>query len=298
MAGRNRLQQAAIFVGSALIFITMASHPLGTQCPSEVKLSAEVGSSPPFLDLSGIQVIVQAGVPRTASTFQYYLLCAMVTLRTETECRYLDPPSMRTYVAERFSERAFNEISGLKPSHGERIVKVIKTHPSNDLHIPHSDNVAIFSSVRQSHQEWTSKNVTFRPHYTQVYDDFSPCPLCEVEKVAKIFNATSDEILQLKQYFRYWIVLRQCCGLQQSEQRMKELQGCGDMSFRAQGKNEYHDCMTRDMDQTITQLQRSYIAKKYPTRFSRKASSCDSDDIIKNGTGLFGKTIDYCTRIY
>jgi hypothetical protein len=119
--------------------------------------------------------------------------------------------------------------------------------------------------------------------------------LCEVEKVAKIFNATSDEILQLKQYFRYWIVLRQCCGLQQSEQRMKELQGCGDMSFRAQGKNEYHDCMTRDMDQTITQLQRSYIAKKYPTRFSRKASSCDSDDIIKNGTGLFGKTIDYCT---
>jgi hypothetical protein len=85
MVWSNPLQQAAIIVGSVFIFITMASHPLGTQCPSEVKLSAEVGSSPPFLDLSGIQVIVQAGVPRTASTFQFYLLCAMVTLHTETE---------------------------------------------------------------------------------------------------------------------------------------------------------------------------------------------------------------------
>ena len=79
------------------------------------------------------------------------------------------------------------------------------------------------------------------------FDVFITCPLCEVENYAKFFNLSNEEILQVRQYMRYWSILRQCCGFQQSKRKRQVLHGCGDFSYHIQGALDYHDCFSKNL---------------------------------------------------
>lgn len=171
---------------------------------------------------SKISKVISLGTPRTGSTFQHVLLCLLVHLRTDNvTCSSWDSD--------------VDMVSVVK-SHGPRIAA------------PVPNDVLLFLAVRSTMTEWVNDTDLQRGvSYAQVYSSFSRCPLCEIEQYKGIFNLSTEEMLQVRQYMRYWIVLRQCCGFQQSLNKRQVLHGCGDKSFVTQGEIDHHDCFTKNL---------------------------------------------------
>ena len=71
---------------------------------------------------------------------------------------------------------------------------------------------------------------------------------------------------------------------------MKELQGCGDFSFRTTGQDGYHDCWTRDLNSTLKLFRESYLYRVH----KGEQGSCDLDEVIRAGTGFNGVQKNYC----
>ena len=217
-----------------------------------------------------ITKIISAGIPRAGSTFQHVLLCVLANLR------------------------ASNVTSGWGNPVSPGMVSVDKAHPVHtryDLR----DNELLFLSVRSSVDDWAVYNVTWsRVSYVQIYDVFITCPLCEVENYAKFFNLSNEEILQVRQYMRYWSILRQCCGFQQSKRKRQVLHGCGDFSYHIQGALDYHDCFSKNLSAVEHAYVSSLLFEKVPARALspsnhttfhwQEVGDCDRIDVeIQNG---------------
>lgn len=159
-----------------------------------------------------VTVIYTAGQPRSGSTFQQVLLCAIAHLRSKS----------------------------VSCSHTNAHLVVTKMHPRNSK-IQLGKTSMLFTTVRDE-DFWRKQNFTWRGRpvaYTQKYREFVRCPLCEIYNYKELFALTNDEILQLTQYMRYWSILRQCCGSQLSKWQRAELVGCLEAhDFRVEGKLE------------------------------------------------------------
>ena len=163
-----------------------------------------------------VSTIYSAGEPRSGSTFQFVLLCAIAHLRSDS----------------------------VSCSGKQARLKVIKFHPRNSR-LKLDSSTMLFTTVRNEYR-WNRSNFSFVGNdaaYVQFYGKFVRCPLCEVEAYQEIFDLTTEEILQLKQYMRYWSILRQCCGSQMSKWYRAELHGCKSVSnFYTEGRTDYHMC--------------------------------------------------------
>ena len=52
------------------------------------------------------------------------------------------------------------------------------------------------------------------------------CSLCEVDSYVPIFGLSQEDVKLLKEYMRYYEIMRQCCGFQQSIYNRYRLHGC------------------------------------------------------------------------
>lgn len=187
-----------------------------------------------------IRNIYTLGVPRTASTFQAVLLCVIAHLRSDdVQCQ-----------GEQFAA-----------------LNVIKAHEISSITL--DDSSMLFLTVRKDASEWTSRlNVTTEDvAYTQQYEHFSRCPLCEIEAYSETFDLSPVEVLQLRQYMRYWTILRQCCGSQMSKWMLASLYGC-DMKkhFEFEGMLNFPDCDTRNLSAVEESFESSHLYSLVTTR--------------------------------
>ena len=185
----------------------------------------------------GVRFIYTAGQPRTGSTFQYVLLCVLAHLRSDSvNC-------------------------GGNPN---ATLSVVKMHSSpRTLHLDSS--TMLFTTERDAgwisaNVLWTGKNVT----YSQQYNKFVQCPLCEVQAYQPIFQLSDEEVLQVTQYMRYWSILRQCCGSQLSKFYMPEILGCAELDYHTEGKIGYHNCGAMNLTAVEYRLLRTHLYSIVP----------------------------------
>lgn len=161
--------------------------------------------------------IVQYGIPRSGSTFQTHLLHAIVSLK--------QPNSHIQFMVN--SKNLEDDSSFL-----------VKTHKFDDrlMQIAEQHDVSTFTSkslVGTSDRDMIMNNFTYPVLYTQTKENLLNCSLCEVDHYSKIFGLTKKEVEDIKQYMKYYEIIRRCCGYQMSKYEMKRLNGCNMTKYRS-----------------------------------------------------------------
>jgi hypothetical protein len=147
--------------------------------------------------------IIQYGTPRTGSTFQHKLLCLVVRMRLN---------STAPWCGWRRGRIRDDDIEGIGAN------SVIKTHTSPKLSRRASDAV-VFTSQKDT-------SIFAGSVVSQTMATFSMCPLNEVQRYRAFFGLTDAQVLAIRAYLRFWMIIRQCCGLQQSKINRQRLHGC------------------------------------------------------------------------
>ncbi|XP_053388931.1 uncharacterized protein LOC128551980 [Mercenaria mercenaria] len=147
------------------------------------------------------RVILQYGRPRTASTLQFQILCILVAILHEHENNtvgcYFEPK--------------------LKKLHLDRYT-VIKTH-SLDLYRLPSDSW-IFMTSRNNQHKHDLKRIHNLNLTVPFIADLSMTKILGhsiVYKYQSIFRISDEQMNHVAEYFRYWDILRLCCGTQMSK---------------------------------------------------------------------------------
>jgi len=219
--------------------------------------------------------LIQVGFPRSASTYQFAILCVLAHLK------YYNV--ICGYEAERF---------------GSSGVLVSKLHPYNQTFFL-DNKTFLFSSTFNSLKDWGEQKVTWRGGdvaITQRYQDVSECPECQIKQYIHMFNASAQEEVALRQYLKYWVTLRRCCGLQQSLSRMKWLQGCDHQDLPSECFVSNLTRVEKLMESTpIYQRNIHLLLPHHRHKHWIRPGDCEHyDDMIRSGKGFNGKKITYC----
>jgi hypothetical protein len=170
--------------------------------------------------------IVQYGVPRSASTFQWTLLCLIARMKatpgTPVDCYYQE------------TDRPVESV-------GPRTV--VKTH------VPpiHGGPFHVFASIRSGHDGWPTAV------YTQSLEHMSDNPLSEVSRYEPVFSLTPAQTQLLREYLGLWSTLRQCCGRGQSLANRQRLHGCPITATHHPG------CASRNLTDVEVRLTRTQL---------------------------------------
>lgn len=187
------------------------------------------------------QVIVQYGVPRTATTTQHILLCAIAMMLTNgrTQCVFDKP----------------------KPGRPD-LLTVLKTHN------PNIRGVLAKSFDAPVHNYWLFQTTEVvqpaagRREKVAVVQDpkvlfAEGFPYLESQinnQYRLIFNLTSTQVRDLVNYMRPWAELRRCCGVQASRTYQDSLRS---------GKEGHHHCFEVDVPLLEKRLARSALGQKF-----------------------------------
>jgi len=221
---------------------------------------------------SRVRRIYSAGQTRSGSTFQFTLLCVIAHLRS-----------------------SFVSCSE-KPAQ----LQVIKLHPSNQIFA--SDDTSMFFTTLRHKNIWKEANVSWAEgahvSYEQDYSELERCPLCEISKYKDIFDLTSEEMLQITQYMRYWSILRQCCGSQMSKWFRGELFGCQDVKgFDIEGRLDFHMCGSMNLTAVEEHFESTHLYSLVPASalsitsqlqymWAKKGDCEKSHNAIRSGIGF------------
>lgn len=190
--------------------------------------------------------IVQYGTPRTGSTFQYHLLCTAAKMKLrdlgEGGVRCLFAPNTST------AEQAIRE-------HGHRLV--IKTHQRPPASCD-SGGCFVFTSHTNDKPTWPGTL------YQQVRGRLQVAPLAEVSRYKAAFDLSADDVTALQGYFRYWSVLRECCGSQMSIQYRLRLHGCVNDTILSRDPDSlrYPACEAYDIREVVELIRRTSIVTR------------------------------------
>lgn len=178
------------------------------------------------VNLTTLRNVYQVGNPRSASTYQWYLLCSILRVviddGREVRCDEND---------DKF---------WWSPGPGQPdVVRLFKVHPSADDDAtgktteanrlprvkgqggpltPNTD--VVFVSLRPD--EGTNaasilslfQDQRFNLAYKQVYDDFVAAGIGDLGNYVPLFNLTEQQVKLLWEHMRYYGIIRKCCGVQ------------------------------------------------------------------------------------
>mgnify|MGYP001810954438 CR=1 FL=1 len=208
-----------------------------------------------------LHVLIQYGPPRTASTTQFQLLCAIAQLRTAggAVCAFARGLDGAARLLRHERVRA-------------RRLLVLKTH---------DDFAAILSAARA--HGWTPHAFTSAPTPAPIAE---PCaahlssadyfregfPLLERAirtAYRPYFGLTRRAAALVADYMRTWENLRRCCGFQMSRGFMEILQsgpapGSGPGAGSGPGVGRRHFCVGKDVAQWERDLLRNRLAPLHP----------------------------------
>ena len=165
-------------------------------------------------NLTGVRLILQYGQPRSASTFQFTLLCAAALLR---------------YAGDRpvacSNHSSMNLQAALQG--GLSVVKTHSLHVIDSVPAQLRARMAVF--VTQGRFEHSILNTAPNEYalevrrrgmhlvHVQEYESFRwHGPAFTVLSYAPIFGLGPRHSEMLAHFMRFWAILRQCCGLQRS----------------------------------------------------------------------------------
>jgi len=166
------------------------------------------------------RVIIQQGPARSATTLQFQILClvmAIVQPDEEIQCVYRGEGMRRTVGRANLPMvfKIHDDIATFDP-----VVNFTNgSHTAQDLgawyfttHRDARSEPADVARVRADTARVTGKNVK----YVQTTSRLGGLGHHIVRDYRPFFNLTLQQVEYLEEYFRYWIPLRQCCGLQMS----------------------------------------------------------------------------------
>lgn len=236
--------------------------------------------------------IFQLGDPRSASTFQFELVCSMATWKTRQQtdrkkipCRFIKYKQMEN---ARFHRK-------LQESVDSNQTFVYKAHndPGILKELALSSKVAVFSSG--------GVGSSFAL-YTQDYVKLQQCLECEIDRYQPFFQLSPLEIVQLKSHMNSFGIIRRCCGLQMSKYEMQRLHGCNVTMYR--NRSSYPNCeqySTEEMRATEDALAESPVPFRFasPEYNWEKPGDCArfKDEIVMNGKGFNGKPFVGCVDL-
>lgn len=197
-------------------------HQHGTH--RTVKAHSPIGAQIPRLS----KRIVQYGIPRTASTFQWTILCKTMQM--------LHPDQARCSYEDTVTEVGPYEV-----------VRTHKMPPKSD------GNVLVFTSTRDGQELWPDSV------YVQNLESVIEDPIAEIEKYRKIFSLSASETAKLQDYMKYWMPIRECCGVGMSLARRQKLHFCP-VTAKDYGCDQW-DLTSAELHHTQTAL---WSGGKYP----------------------------------
>jgi hypothetical protein len=167
--------------------------------------------------------VIQVGPPRSATTFQFTVLCASVHLKfpnASISCTFMEPTGAD--------------------------IEVIKAHVLTDRLVS-SDRATIFfaTSTNSSHSAVSS---LIQPRLTQPYDVLVKIGLGVLQWYAALFDLDEDHAMRLHEYMRYWQIFRRCCGSQASVDWRMHLHGSVVEPTHKSTAYDAMDCLIYDLD--------------------------------------------------
>lgn len=177
-------------------------------------------------DSERAQIILQAGAPRTGTTFQFQVLCATMCLAhldddAFVDCEYVTPFALANFSAN-FSAWSQSSI---------KRYKVLKTHSlqvATSARDKMKSTSQLFVTAQRSADKdpkekgWQSFKKQLEEKwnapikFVQLYDDLLLLGHALAFEYGQIFNLNQEQIHSLVAYIRYWEILRRCCGAQMS----------------------------------------------------------------------------------
>ena len=190
--------------------------------------------------------IIQHGMPRTASTFQYQLLCIAAILKAEqfnlsVSCQY-----------HRHNVSA--DINVIKTHAFSESESLWKGMPRKHLFVSVQNN----ESARNLQSKPTFRNVAL----FQIYADFVLRTTSSLLDYTLLLQLSHDEVVVMHEYLRYWQVLRRCCGSQASIDWRSEMHNS---SLRAHDLHapDSIDCHLYNLDAVEQRLRNSVACLQF-----------------------------------
>lgn len=188
------------------------------------------------VDVKILRNVYQIGNPRSASTYQWYLLCSILRVVVDKDREVRCDES-----ADGFWQPA--------PDNGAGVVRLFKIHPSKlrpgegEWRLNHLPRVLyegpdptpetdiVFVSLKPDEGSdpapllvnFTTEAFTLA--HTQVYQDFIEAGLGDLKSYARIFDLDKTKMMKVWEHMRHYSVMRQCCGVQASSLQRTILRG-------------------------------------------------------------------------
>lgn len=241
--------------------------------------------------------IVQIGLPRSASTFQFELLHVIVGMRGhQSSSRLIDSGITASVIDEKTGKELKGIRKHLYVSEINNSSFVARSHaiPNFTADFYDSNGIVLFESVPQ-----LSKKRVRNALYTQDLSSMYNCSLCEVEKYQQLFNLTSAEVEDVKEYMHYFERLRQCCGLQMSKFNRLRLHGCNVSQYHS--LPSYPNCEAENL--TLVEhsfnahLLRNYSRTNgYQFNWANPGDCARFDAVIISGKDFNGMPFEGCEK--
>ena len=209
-----------------------------------VLVSVQLCMSTPIVWTAGINII-QSGVPRTASTFQFELLCG---------CALVKAQALGLTVSCQFDTRNDSaDINVIKTHHYERRWRNVA-------------NQYLFVSVpsQQSAIAFRSKPMFSDTLLFQVYSDFILRTISTILDYVPVFELSSPDIGAIHEYLRYWQIVRRCCGSQASYDWRLELHNSSKRPHHSIHALDSMDCHLYKLDEVEKRVRESLLCVRFP----------------------------------
>ena len=225
------------------------------------------------LSLREASVLVQYGDGRSGSTFQWYVLCTIMR------------------IINNYSSKAFSCKKNIfKIHYPDRSVRRIMSEFDNMFKDPNM-HIYYFLSSRDMKVNATMFGGNHTVVYMQRLTDLVERKLGVLFDYQQLFNLSDMEMRILYQHMRYWDILRQCCGLQQSIYNRMVLHNV------SLAPNSYLDlgypaCEVYNITQVESSFLKTTVSVKLPgalwvdytARLVYPGSCQDMEDLLRNGT--------------
>eukprot|EP00977_Amphora_coffeiformis_P020122 scaffold7876_cov145-Amphora_coffeaeformis.AAC.1 len=226
--------------------------------------------------------IIEIGVPRSATTFQFHLLDAIVQLKSKGS-----PYEVNFLGYHARPIRHYHE-------YGQSWI--VKSHTIK------KDSLELIE--RQKEGDFVIFGSGFDPEMTPFYnaslyvqevEEVTACSLCQVDWYRPYFDLNDDEVAIIKNYLHAYEQIRRCCGLQMSHYEVARLNGCN-MTVLSQ-EHEYPHCEAIDKQAVEQELANSPIthrANDAKYNWAKPGDCARFDAIIASGESFNGHQFTGC----